>query len=155
MSRSPGVARRSGPQQLLYYSRRQGSLAEPPARKVQYKRTVGSPGDLARKSLAKLNPHQPSPAAHANTTTHAAQACGRSTSLQHVTSARCATFIPSGLDTSAFCSLKTEIWGERKLQEWSLCKKDVIRIQQIQQKMTFTNKYHDFYGFFNRKHLDK
>lgn len=155
MSRSPGVARRSGPQQLLYYSRRQGSLAEPPARKVQYKRTVGSPGDLARKSLAKLNPHQPSPAAHANTTTHAAQACGRSTSLQHVTSARCATFIPSGLDTSAFCSLKTEIWGERKLQEWSLCRRIWSEFNKYSKKWHLQINIMIFYGFFNRKHLNK
>ena len=76
MSLSLGLACCAGPQQLLYYSSRQGSLAEPLAYKVQYKRTVGSPGELARKSLAKLNPHQPSLTAHANGTTHMRGAFG-------------------------------------------------------------------------------
>lgn len=70
VSLSLGLTGCAGPQQLLYYSSRQGSLAESPVYKVQYKRTVGSPRDLAGKSLAKLKPHQPFSAAHANGTTH-------------------------------------------------------------------------------------
>lgn len=81
VSLSLGLAGCAGPQQLLYYSSRQGSLAEALAYKVQYKRTVGSPRDLAGKSLAKLKPHQPFPAVHANETRHMYSTYGR-TSLR-------------------------------------------------------------------------
>lgn len=73
VSLSLGLAGCAGPRQLLYYSSRQGSLAEAPLYKVQYKWTVGSPRDLAGKSLAELKPNQPFMAAHASGTTHRVQ----------------------------------------------------------------------------------
>ena len=83
MSLSLLLAGCAGPQQLQNYSSRQGSLAEVVFYKVQYKRTVGSPRDLAGQSLAKFKPKQPFMVGNAT------QACLHFCGLVHLIHAVC------------------------------------------------------------------
>lgn len=133
VSLSLGLAGCAGPQQLLYYSSRQGSLAESPVYKVQYKRTVGSPRDLAGKSLAKLKPHQPFSAAHANGTTHMYGTYGY-TNLHTLSQLHTHTdSLPTGLNKPllSWQILPTGFAMRAVLELWYLMNKPLIFFQVI------------------------